>query len=428
MGETANSVGDGAPSGPRGSRSGGVAVRHGDPAPGLRHLDDLHRVVGNGHELELAHPARHPFQGAGAQRQDGGVVDRCLGGEGVEHLPHLARPGRCAVDPGRDLGDLLLDRLQVALGAGQQDVRGDLGVEPVPEPGREALLTQPGIAVTHGELGFEPALVLVQRSQGRVARLPDGHLERRLTGEQRVQFGPEQRRGALGLDDGRLHVDARLLTQHAAGQLQRARDGGHPGRQRDQPGGRVARLTHEQRVEGVARQVQQGVALVLAQLLERPEVARDAGAQDLQVDPVGDVECGVVDVVQRAQRVPEHRDPGRHALRGEVVEAIVEAVVAEFRRRLRGRLQQPVEDPLGDDAEPARGGSVGEALPGPLVLAGGTPRRLRLVHDHHPRAPPRASAGRRLTRGPGAQFAMVLSSRRCSAPGDAQLPVMLSSR
>jgi hypothetical protein len=195
--------------------------------------------------------------------------------------------------------------------------------------------------------------MLGQRLDGGDPGRGDLRPQRRFARQQVVDLTPEHPDDPPNLTDRGLHLDPGHVVQHRAGDRQPARDGGHPGSERTQPGCGLADLAGQQRVQGVAGQMGQRVTLMLAQFGEQPQVAGDGGAQDLQIHLLGLRQGGRADVVQGGQGLGQHGGPGLGAVAAEVGQPIVEAVVAEIGRQLGDRLQHRVDDPLGDPAEPA---------------------------------------------------------------------------
>ncbi len=157
------------------------------------------------------------------------------------------------------------------------------------------------------------------------------------------------------------------------GDLEVPRHGGEPAGDGEHPGGRLAHVAHEQRVEGLAGQVDERVVLVLAELLQAPQVRRDGGPQDLPVHPVAGRQPLVVHAVERLQGVAEQVPARGDPLGREVAQPVVEAVVAQGRGRLGRALQEGVDDAFGHPPEAAGGGVFAEQIPAP----GG----LGILHD-----------------------------------------------
>ena len=148
-------------------RPGRVAVRHGDAAVDLGHLDDAHRIVPalrDGHQVVLADEPGRLLERLRAQPQHRRVVDVPGLGQLVEHL--------AGVPAADEVGDLRLDPHEVALGPHQHRVRRRLGVQRVPQLGGVQLGPEPGVAVgadrsTGAQGRLEPGDVVVQRLQRR---------------------------------------------------------------------------------------------------------------------------------------------------------------------------------------------------------------------------------------------------------------------
>ena len=200
-------------------RAGRVAVGDRDAAVDLGHHDDLDRVVVDRDEVAAPGRTRSSAPSRRSHRPTMVVVvDVALGREPVEHPAHPP-VGVAVVEPGRRLGDVLLDPREVGLGAGQHRVGVGRGVQGERELAGELLGAQPGVAV-----GRRRAR---DRSQSRcsssaaTARVPgrlDLAAQRRLLAERALELGGEQRAGAGELPDRRLDV--------------------HPGHRRRAPRGR----------------------------------------------------------------------------------------------------------------------------------------------------------------------------------------------
>ena len=160
--------------GPRLQRARRIAVGNRDAAVDLGHDDDLDRVGVDGDQVVLAHERGGLDQGLLGQGDDG-VVGRHLGGDLVQHGPHLVGTGAAATHPCGGLGDLLADPLQLRLGPGQQGVRVVVGVQGHGAAGGSQLrpFSRGVTGCASGQALGQPGQVLVEGRDSGVGAGPD---------------------------------------------------------------------------------------------------------------------------------------------------------------------------------------------------------------------------------------------------------------
>ena len=330
-------------------------------SPGIANIRRAHRGSSpNPVSANVVHAGR-----AGVSHSTRG----CIGGHSSERTADegagvVGRRDGLAEVVGRSARDLALEPGEVGLGAVQDVIGGEVGVERGPQLRGVPLRTEPGIGVGDAALEAvaQPADVGVDGAERGAARGLDRPACGGGTVELLLERADEHRSGALELPDRGLDVDPRHLAQRAAGVLERLGDGGEAGGDRGEPVLQRGVVAGEQEVDRRTGVGLEGVPGVRGDVLEHDALAGEPGAQDLEVDRGGRAQREVVDLVDGAERLVEHRQRLAHPLLRQVREAVVEAMVAEPRRRHRVACEEAVDDTVREGPERRLGvvGMLGE--------------------------------------------------------------------